>query len=68
MTKIGPFFVFILHFSIFLFEIWIMVSHLSCEAKVEISIKNIENIGENRRKGQSWSYLDWYFLAQSLSR
>ena len=65
MTKIGPFFVFILHFSIFLFEIWIMVSHLSCEAKVEISIKNI---GENRRKGQSWSYVDWYFLAQYLSR
>ena len=38
-TKIGPFFDFLLHFSIFLLEI---VSQLSCEAVLKFSSKNIE--------------------------
>ena len=42
-------------FLIYLVEIWNMDSQLSCEA--------MKNVRENQRKDQSWSYLEWSFLA-----
>ena len=61
-TKIGPFFDFLLHFSTILFEILNIVSQLSCEAVLKNIEKILKNEGENRRRDQSWSYLDWSFL------
>ena len=58
--EIGPFFDFLLHNSIFLYEILNIASQLSCEAMFKISS---ENVGENRRKDQFWSYLHCSFLA-----
>ena len=49
---IGHFFDFILHVSIFLLDIFGIASQLSCEAMFKMSIKNIKNVGENRRKDQ----------------
>ena len=63
MTKIGRFFDFLLHFSICLLEILNIVSQLSGEAKLKISSKNIEKCRRKSRKDQSWSNLDWSFLA-----
>ena len=34
-----------------------------CEAMLKISSKTIEKCRRNRRKDQSWFYLDWSFLA-----
>ena len=53
-TKIGPFFDFLLHFSIFILEIFNIASQLSCEAILENSRRKID---------QSWSYLDCSFFA-----
>ena len=50
-TKIDPFFDFILHFSIFLFELFNIISQLSCEAKQKISSENIEKCRRNSKKG-----------------
>ena len=41
-TKIGRFVDFLLHFSIFLLEIFSIASQLSCEAMINITIKNIK--------------------------
>ena len=56
-TKIGPFFDFLLHFSIFLVEILNIASQLSCEAMLKILSKNIEECKRKRRKDQSWYFL-----------
>ena len=66
-TKIGPFLVFSLHFSILSLEILNIASQLSCEAMLKNSSKISKNVGENRRKDQPWSFLDkkgqdWSFL------
>ena len=50
-TKIGPFFDFLLHNSIFLFEILIIASQLSCKAMPKISSKNIEKCRRKSMKG-----------------
>ena len=58
-AKIGPFFDFLLHYSIFLLEIFNIVVKL-CQ---KFQVKILNNVEENRRKDQSWFYLDWSFLA-----
>ena len=50
-TKIGPFFDFLLHYSILLFEISNIASQLSCEAMTKISSKNIEKCRIKSMKG-----------------
>ena len=52
-TKIGSFFDFFLHFSIFLLEILNIAPQLCCEAILKHSSKILENVTENRRKDQS---------------
>ena len=48
-TKIGPFFNFLLHYLIFLLEIFSMASQLSCETLFKISCKNAENVGKIKK-------------------
>ena len=50
-TKIGPFFDFLLHFSICLLDFFSIVSRLSCEAMFKISSKNIEKCRKKSKKG-----------------
>ena len=50
-TKIGPFFEFLLHFSIFLLEIFSLASQLSCETMLKTSNKNIEKCKRKSKKG-----------------
>ena len=49
MTKIGPFFDFLLHFSIFLLEIFSLSLQLSCETMFKN--KNIERFKRKTKKG-----------------
>ena len=50
-TKIGPFFDFLLHFSIYFFEILNIASQLSCEAMLKTLSKNIEKCRRKSKKG-----------------
>ena len=51
MTKIGPLFDFLLHFSIFLLEIFSLSLQLSCETMFKTSNKNIEKFKRKTKKG-----------------
>ena len=50
-TKIGPFFDFLLHFSIFLLEILNIVLQLSCKGMLKILSKNIGKFMRKSKKG-----------------
>ena len=51
-TKIGPFFDFLLNFSIFWLEIFSIASQPSCKAMFKISSKSIEKWREKSKKEQ----------------
>ena len=70
-TKIGPFFDFLLRFSIFLVGIFSLASKLSCETMFKISSTNIEKCRRKSKKGPilvlSWLVLSWLiFVAVTL--
>ena len=50
-AKIGPFFDFLLHFSIFWVEIFSIASQLSCDNMFKISSTNIEKCRRKTKKG-----------------
>ena len=58
-TKISLFFEFLLHYSMFLYEIFSEASQLTCS---KFQVKILKTVEENPRKDQIWSYLDWSFL------
>ena len=50
-TRIGPFFDFLLQFSIFLLEILNIASQVRCEAMLKISSKDFEKCWRKLKKG-----------------
>ena len=48
-TSLNPFFVVLLHFSMFLFEILNIVSKLNCEAMLKIASKYIHNCRKSKK-------------------